>query len=120
MPTTAYIAVADPRDRAWVASALTRDLVDSVAFASADVAELAKVPPGTGQCLIVTADEDGAAALHLVRELRRLGYSIPVIVLGPYSAFRTAVEIARLKATDFLERPVSVRQLRLAVRRACS
>jgi DNA-binding NtrC family response regulator len=44
---------------------------------------------------------------------------LPVIVLGSHHAFRTAVDIARLEATDFLERPVSVRQLRAAVRRAC-
>jgi DNA-binding NtrC family response regulator len=43
-----------------------------------------------------------------------------VIVLGSHRAFRTAVNIARLEATDFLERPVSARQLRAAVRRACS
>ena len=41
-----------------------------------------------------------------------------MIVLGPHSAFRTAVDIARLTRTDFLERPVSVRQLRAALRRA--
>jgi FixJ family two-component response regulator len=54
----------------------------------------------------------------MVRELRAAGATMPVIVLGPYSAFRTAVSIARIEATDFLERPVSVRQLRAAVRRA--
>ena len=57
--------------------------------------------------------------LKLVRELRDRGATLPVIVLGPYSAFRTAVEIARLEATDFLERPVSARQLRTAVSKAC-
>jgi FixJ family two-component response regulator len=44
---------------------------------------------------------------------------LPAIVLGPHSAFRTAVDIARLDATDFLERPVSESELRRAVRRAC-
>jgi FixJ family two-component response regulator len=44
---------------------------------------------------------------------------LPVIVLGSHGAFRTAVDIARFAATDFLERPVSARQLRAAVCRAC-
>jgi DNA-binding NtrC family response regulator len=120
MPTTAYVVVNDPHDRAWIASAVARDLVDAVTFATGDAAELARLSGGPGQCLILTADEDEAATLRLVRELRRLGSDIPVIVLGPHSAFRTAVEIARLDATDFLERPVSVRELRSAVRQACA
>ena len=119
MPTTAYVAVADPQDRAWITSALAGAFVDVVRFAIVDVVELAKLPRGPGQCLIVTADEDEAATFQLVRELRHLGNDLPIIVVGPYSAFRTAVEIARLESTDFLERPVSVRQLRSAVRRAC-
>ena len=56
----------------------------------------------------------------LVRDLRSLGTLTPVIVLGSHTAFRTAVEIARFPATDFLERPVSAHQLRAAVLRACS
>jgi FixJ family two-component response regulator len=43
---------------------------------------------------------------------------LAVIVLGPPSAFRMAVDIARLERTDFLERPVTGRQLRAAVRKA--
>ncbi|RZL93296.1 MAG: response regulator [Variovorax sp.] len=120
MPTIAYVVVADPHDRAWITSALAHDLVDSVAYANDDAVQLAGLSGGPGRCLILTADRDDTTTLRLVRELRRLGNDIPVIVLGPYSAFRTAVEIARLEATDFLERPVSVQQLRSAVRRACS
>jgi len=120
MPTSAYVVVADPHDRAWIASALTNDLVDSVRYANDDATQIAGLPGGPGRCLILTADSDEAATLRLVRDIRRLGNEIPVIVLGPHSAFRVAVEIARLQATDFLERPVSLRQLRSAVRRACS
>jgi FixJ family two-component response regulator len=72
-----------------------------------------------GACLVASAEPDEAATLKLVRELRGRGATLPVIVLGPDSAFRTAVEIARLEATDFLERPVSARQLRAAVSNAC-
>jgi len=91
-----------------------------VDYADHDTDEIAGLPGGPGRCLILTADKDETATLHLIREIRRLGNDIPVVVLGPHSAFRIAVEIARLEATDFLERPVSVRQLRSAVRRACS
>lgn len=71
-----------------------------------------------GSCLIASAEPDEAATLKLVRDLRGRGAMLPVIVLGPHSAFRMAVDIARLENTDFLERPVIVRQLRAAVRKA--
>jgi DNA-binding NtrC family response regulator len=118
MPINVYVVVADPHDRAWIESAIKHS-VDSVVFLDDGPALLANVTHGPGACLITSADEDEAATLRLVRELRRAGATLPVIVLGPHTAFRTAVDIARLEATDFLERPVSVRQLRAAVRRAC-
>jgi DNA-binding NtrC family response regulator len=118
MPSHVYVVVADPHDRAWIESALVR-WVDAVVFLDDPHGLPAKLPRGPGHCLIASADEDPAATLRLVRELRSAGAALPVIVLGPHSAFRTAVDIARLDATDFLERPVSVRQLCAAVRRAC-
>jgi FixJ family two-component response regulator len=80
---------------------------------------LARLPASEGACLVASAEPAETATLKLVRELRARGATLPVIVLGPHSAFRTAVDIARLEATDFLERPVSARQLRAAVSRAC-
>lgn len=56
-------------------------------------------------------------ALELVRRLRRHGQALPVVVIGPHSAFRTAVDVARLNGTDFLERPVSAQRLRAALRK---
>ncbi|MDM0109324.1 hypothetical protein QTH97_30640 [Variovorax sp. J22R24] len=119
MTTTAYVVVARSSDRAWIAEALAGGVVDRVTFAAGDAAQIAALPSGPGDCLILSADEDDAATLQLVRELRRRGSALAVIVLGPSTAFRTAVEIAKLEATDFLERPVGARQLRAAVRRAC-
>jgi two-component system response regulator PhoP len=116
MSTTVYVVGFDPSERAWVRAALGRS-----AHAVVDVAEgedlLAHMTSGPDQCVIASADVDGAATLALVRALRRQGILLPVIVLGPHSEFRTAVDIARLEATDFLERPVSARELRAALRR---
>ncbi|MDM0075565.1 response regulator [Variovorax sp. J2P1-59] len=118
MLTIVHIVGFKPDERAWMESAFGRS-VASVVFVDDDEALLASVPSGPGHCLIASADVDGAATLRLVRELRKRGVTLPVIVLGPHTAFRTAIDIARLEATDFLERPVSVRQLRAAVHRAC-
>ncbi|RZL91618.1 MAG: response regulator [Variovorax sp.] len=116
MPTVAYAVVADPHDRAWIESTLAPSV--GLVFVDDGPNLLARMPRGPGHCLIVSCDQDGAAALRLVRDLRNSGSTLPVIALGAHTAFRTAVALARLGATDFLERPVSVRQLRAAVRRA--
>lgn len=119
MSTTVYVVGFKADERAWIESALGR-ITDAVVFVDDGDVLLAKPPCGSGHCLIASADVDEAATLSLVRELRRRGVALPVIVLGPHTAFRTAVDIARLEATDFLERPVSVRELRAAVRRVRS
>lgn len=119
MSTTVYVVGFEPDERHWIASALGRS-ADAVICVDDDQTLLATASNGSGQCLIASADVDGAATLNLVRELRRRKIALPVIVIGPHSAFRTAVDIARFEATDFLERPVSVRQLRTAVRRVGS
>jgi len=119
VPTTVYVIDPDPAERAWIESALGKS-VDAVVVLDDGAALLARLPACAGACLVASAEPDEAATLRLVRELRGRGATLPVIVLGPHRAFRTAVDIARLKATDFLERPVSARQLRATVRRACS
>ena len=116
MSTTVYVIGFDPAQHAWIEAALGRG-IDKVVQVHDSTAWLAHAPSGPGECLIASADLDGAATLKLVRTLRGQGNTLPVIVLGPHSEFRTAVDIARLEATDFLERPVSVRDLRAAVRR---
>lgn len=118
MPTVGYVVVADPRDRAWIESGLASSV--ELVFVDGGPDLLARMPRGSGNCLILSCDEDETATLRLVRDLRNSGGTLPVIVLGPHTAFRTAVAIARLDATDFLERPVGVRQLRAAVRRAAA
>lgn len=118
MAITIYVIDPDPDQRTWIEAALA-PIAGAVAFVDDGAELLARPLTGEDACLVASAEADGALALKLVRELRARGAMLPVIVLGPHSAFRTAVDIARLPATDFLERPVSVRQLRAAVRRAC-
>jgi DNA-binding NtrC family response regulator len=118
MATIIYVVDPDPDERKWIESALPKN-VEAVLFMDGGPALRDRASSEPGACLILSAEADGAEALELVRELRRSGSTLPVIVLGPLSAFRTAVELARIDATEFLERPVSVRQLRAAVRRAC-
>ena len=118
MPITVYVIDPDPDERTWIQSALA-PIAGTVVVLDDGAALLARLPASEGACLVASAEPDETATLKLVRELRGRGATLPVIVLGPHSAFRTAVDIARLEATDFLERPVSARQIRAAVSRAC-
>ncbi len=118
MPAAVYVFDFGSEDRDWIRSALAGS-VESIEFLAGAAELFANLPTSLCACLIVSTDSDAEATLQLVRELRARGSTIPVLVLGTHSAFREAVEIARIEATDFLERPVSVRQLRAAVRRAC-
>jgi FixJ family two-component response regulator len=117
MPTTVYVIESDPDQRAWIESSLARS-VDAVESVADGATLLARMPCGLRSCLVASAEPDAATTLKLVRELRDKGVALPVIVLGPHSAFRVAVDIARLEATDFLEHPVSALQLCAAVRKA--
>ena len=119
MPTTVYVVAANQADRKWIESVFGRTPGTDAVFLD-DEASLLTNPPSGRSCVIALADGTGLAALALVRTMRGAGTLIPVVVVGSHSAFRTAVEIARFPATDFLERPVSAHQLRAAVSRACA
>ena len=117
-PPKVFVLDPEPRERGWIATVLG-PAAASVAFLDGPD-ELLHQPPAAGlSCVIAFADQDAAAAVELVRTLRGAGCAMPAIILGPHSAFRSAIDIARLDATDFLERPVTGRQLRAAVDRAC-
>mgnify|MGYP003578548147 CR=1 FL=1 len=119
MPTTVYVVAAPPTDRRWIEAALARTARIDVVFLD-DKSSLLANPPSGRSCVVAMADAGEVATLALVRDLRSRGSMLAVIVLGSHTAFRMAVEIARLPATDFLERPVSAHQLRAAVLRACA
>jgi FixJ family two-component response regulator len=118
MPTTVIVIAAPHPDRSWIEAALARSADTDAVFLDDPSSLLAKPPTGRS-CVIALADANDLSTLALVRELRSRGSMLPVIVLGSHAAFRTAVEIARFPATDFLERPVSAHQLREAILRAC-
>ena len=76
--------------------------------------------PAREACVVVGLRDGGAAAVDRVTAWRDLGLAVPVIALGPGGALRTAVDLARLLRTDFLEGPVSVGRLCAAMRRVCA
>jgi FixJ family two-component response regulator len=117
MPAAVFVIDPENDNRGWIASALASTDY-ALEFLGDGAGLFARPPSGQPACLVTFAEPDADAALQLVREVRRSFPDLPVIVLGPHSAFRTAVDIARLPATDFLELPVSGRQLRVAIGKA--
>jgi DNA-binding NtrC family response regulator len=117
MFNTVYVLEHDPVERKWLESALSGQ-AHALVFLNDGAALLERLPAQRGDCLLCGADADATAALELVRGLRHRGEPLPVVVIGPHSAFRAAVDVARLAGTDFLERPISVPRLRGALRRA--
>jgi DNA-binding NtrC family response regulator len=116
VPSTVFV-INPGNDSGWIASALGSPAY-VVEFVDDGAALVARLRAGEAACVVTVAEPDSDAALRLVRDVRLRVPELPVIVLGPHSAFRTAVDIARLPATDFLELPVSSRQLRLAIGKA--
>ena len=116
MLDTVFVLERDPAECRWIESALAGQ-VRTLVFLQDGATLLDRLAAQQGDCLLCGAEPDASVALELVRTLREHGQALPVVVIGPHSAFRTAVSVARLSGTDFLERPVSAHRLRAALLR---
>jgi DNA-binding NtrC family response regulator len=116
MFNTVYVLERDLAECRWIESALAGQ-VRKLIFLEDGTTLLDRLAAQGGDCLLCGSEPDASVALELVRRLRRHGQALPVVVIGPHSAFRTAVDVARLNGTDFLERPVSAQRLRAALRK---
>jgi DNA-binding NtrC family response regulator len=113
---TVYVIEGDAAERRWLESALA-GTARRLVFLDGAAALQGRLPAAAGDCLLCSTEPDADAALELVRALRARGEALPVVMTGPYSAFRTAVDLARLAVTDFVETPLSAQRLRQALQR---
>jgi two-component system, NtrC family, response regulator AtoC len=60
---------------------------------------------------------DGLTAM---RELRKAGSAMPIVVLTAHGAVDSAIEATQLGAADYLQKPFDVREVSIAVERAIS
>ena len=117
MIDTVYVLEHDAQECRWIESALAGQ-VRKLVFLQDGTTIFDWLALQGGDCLVCGTEPDAAAALALARKLRRDGQALPVVMIGTHSAFRTAVDVARLAGTDFLQRPISAQRLRAALRRA--
>lgn len=116
MGRTVYVLLPDAREREWIKATLAKQAARVVLLD--DIGQLPSGDTSDGNaCLIVSAEPLEDCAVQLIADLRDQGNSIAVIALGSHAVFRTAIDIARMDATDFLERPLSERELLQAVQR---
>ena len=111
----AYVVDPDAEERRWIEAVLSPSA--EVVSGFNDAEGLPGLVEEREGCIVIAVEPDEEATLELVRKLRRSGKLVPVIVVGPRTAFRTATDIARLGFTDFLERPLSAYKLRAAIER---
>lgn len=64
---------------------------------------------------IIMPRKDG---IETLREIRKMRYSLPVIMVSDASSTMSVVQAMRMGATDFLSKPVTHEELRTAIQRA--
>lgn len=67
--------------------------------------------PGAAECLIVDVRMPGISGLDLQERLRRLGYTLPVIVMTAHADVPMAVRAMKAGAVDFIEKPWNASRL---------
>ena len=103
MFNTVYVLERDPAECRWIESAL-KGQMRTLVFLEDGATLPDRLAAQGGDCLLCGAEPDASVALELVRSLRRQGHALPVVVIGPHSAFRAAVvspiRLARRVAPD--------------------
>ena len=86
-------------------------------FASSE-AFLAVYQPGREACLLIDAYLPGMTGLDLLRQLQKMGQSLPAIMITGFADVAVAVAAMKAGAQDFIEKPVSAGDLIASVERA--
>ena len=109
-----YFIEPDPSERRRLQSVLAAEVESVTAFESIE-SFLAQAVELEGGCLVVSAALPGLLAL--LETFQRRVAAPPVIVLDQDTALRTAVDLMRAGAADFIEPGFGDRRLLAAVRR---
>jgi len=60
----------------------------------------------------------GLDGVALLRELRRLGIDVPVVLMTAHASVSTAVEAMKLGAFDYIEKPFNADEIEIVIERA--
>ncbi|MBI2216934.1 MAG: sigma-54-dependent Fis family transcriptional regulator [Candidatus Rokubacteria bacterium] len=79
---------------------------------------LEKLERGSYDAAVVDLKMPGMSGLDVLRAMRRLDPDVAVVMVTGYATVETAVEAMKDGASDYLQKPFTPDELRLAVRRA--
>lgn len=79
---------------------------------------LAVYQPGREACLLIDAYLPGMTGLDLLRQLQKMGQTLPAIMITGFADVAVAVAAMKAGATDFIEKPVGADDLIASVERA--
>src|SRR6185295_12513257 len=73
---------------------------------------LRRIKAETPDLLITTLVMRELGGFEVIRRVRGLGLSIPIVMITGYGNEKTAIEATRLGVSDYLEKPVAPEELR--------
>jgi FixJ family two-component response regulator len=114
MTHTLYLVEPDPTERRRLQSVLAAAVDTVVAFESIETF-FAQASELEGECLVVSAALPESGLLALFETLQRRVAALPVLVLDRDTELRTAVNLMRAGAADFIEPGFGDRRLLAAV-----
>ena len=119
MPTGNLVFVIDDDDAARdsLEFLLRSARIEVRSFESA-VAFLAELPTGSAGCIITDVRMPELSGVDLLKRLRSLGVSLPVIVITGHGDVQLAVEAMKAGAIDFFEKPFDDNLLLASVKSA--
>ncbi|MCU0948500.1 MAG: response regulator, partial [Porphyrobacter sp.] len=109
----------NPEMRKVMLSVLGHENWQVTTYPSAE-AFLAAETGGADQCLIIDTNLPGMSGIALIEMLRARGDNLPAILITGTGDIAMAVQAMRSGASDFIERPVSRRDLIDSIERAVS
>lgn len=119
-PTRLICVVEDkPESRDTLLSVLEHEDWSVTNYASAE-AFLAAETTASDQCLFIDTDLPGMSGIGLIEHLRAKHDTVPAILVTGTGDIAMAVQAMRSGASDFIERPVSRRELIDSIERAVS
>jgi len=87
------------------------------AYASADEG-LTAIRQRSFDVVLTDLKLPGMDGVALLRELRRLGIDVPVILMTAYASVETAVEAMKLGAFDYVQKPFNAEEVAIVLERA--
>ncbi len=114
---TVYVVDDDAVSRNMISHVAASIALPTEAFASAE-AFLEQYRPEWPGCLVVDVQMDGMSGIELQQKLVERHVELPAVVVSGHAKVDMAVTAMKLKAVDFIEKPLDANALITAIKKA--